>query len=375
MNISKQFDSGNIEVVDNSDLSSIKLNIETDSNSEFKQWFHFRLNGDLNQEYGFEILNAKDCSYVEGWEDYQVAASYDGDEWFRIDTQFENGIVSFKHTLQYKSVYFAYFAPYSYQRHQSLVQNSQLSHLCEHSVLGQTVDGHDIDLLVIGSQDTAKKPIWITSRQHPGESMAEWCSEGLIERLLNEDDALSRSLLKETVFYIVPNMNVDGSIRGNLRSNAAGANLNREWLEPSTSTSPEVYYVREKMIQTGVAAHLDLHGDEALPYVFVAGCEGVPTFTPEMAQLEADFSQMLMAANPDFQTEFGYPKDEPGQANLTVGSNWVGNNFKCLALTLEMPFKDNANLPNSDTGWSAERSYLLGETLLNPLYQLVGRIG
>lgn len=375
MNINTQFDSGNILVVDDSNPLAIKLNIDADSNSEFKQWFHFRLNGDTAKQYRFEILNAKDCSYVEGWENYQVVASYDGDDWFRIDTTFEDGILSFQHELQHNSISFAYFTPYSYQRHQALVQSAQTMHFCEHQVLGKTVDGRDIDLLIIGDANTNKKPVWITARQHPGETMAEWCAEGLIERLLNEDDAMARSMLETSVFYIVPNMNIDGSIRGNLRSNAAGANLNREWQQPSLEKSPEVLHVRQKMFETGVAAYLDLHGDEALPYVFVAGCEGVPSFNADMAKLEQDFSQILQSVNPDFQTEFGYPKDEPGKANLTVASNWVGEQFNCLALTLEMPFKDNDNLPNADTAWSAERSYLLGETLLNPLYQLIERIG
>ena len=38
----------------------------------------------------------------------------------------------------------------------------------------------------------------------------------------------------------MPNMNPDGSIRGHLRTNAKGANLNREWKEPTEERSPEV---------------------------------------------------------------------------------------------------------------------------------------
>ena len=32
--------------------------------------------------------------------------------------------------------------------------------------------------------------------------------------------------------------------------------------------------------------------------------------------------------------------DEPGQANLAICSSAVGQRYKCLAFTLEMPFKD-----------------------------------
>lgn len=38
----------------------------------------------------------------------------------------------------------------------------------------------------------------------------------------------------------MPNVNPDGSIRGHLRTNAAGANLNREWKDPTLERSPEV---------------------------------------------------------------------------------------------------------------------------------------
>ena len=373
MKINSLFDSGNIEVVSVED-NEAKLNIPLDSNSEFKQWFHFKVHAEIGQICSFEILNAKDCSYTDGWENYQAVASYDRQHWFRVETEYTaDKTLKIKHKLEQPSIYLAYFEPYSYERHQNLVQASQLSEICQHRVIGSTVDGRDHDLLVIGNE-SKKRKIWITARQHPGETMAEWCVEGLIERLLDPADALSRSLLDKAVFYVVPNMNVDGSFRGNLRSNAAGANLNREWLEPSLDKSPEVYHVRELMKQTGVDAYLDIHGDEALPYVFVAGTEGVPSYSDRVKTLEDEFKSILMAVNPDFQDEFGYDKDEPGKANMTVANAWVGEEFNCLSYTLEMPFKDNANLPDDITGWSSERSYLLGQTLLNPLYQLVDKL-
>ncbi len=67
-----------------------------------------------------------------------------------------------------------------------------------------------------------------------------FCDEGFLERLLDSHSALARHALQKAVFYVVPNMNPDGSWRGHLRTNAAGANLNREWAKPSLETSPEV---------------------------------------------------------------------------------------------------------------------------------------
>src|SRR5690606_34933736 len=102
---------------------------------------------------------------------------------------------------------------------------------------------------------------WIIARQHPGESMAEHLMDGLLAQLLDGNDPVARELLRKAEFFIVPNMNPDGSRRGHLRTNAAGANLNREWLEPSMERSPEVYLVRERMRASGLDFALDVHGD------------------------------------------------------------------------------------------------------------------
>ena len=229
-------------------------------------------------------------------------------------------------------------------------------------------------MLTIGNQAASDIKIWVTARQHPGETMAEWFIEGLLGRLLDSQDPTARTLLDSATFYIVPNMNPDGSALGNLRTNAAGANLNREWETPSIEKSPEVYYVREKMQEIGVDLFLDIHGDEAIPYVFVAGTEGVPSYNERIQGLENDFKQALLNASPDFQTEYGYEVDQFGDANMTLATSWVGHHFQCLAYTVEMPFKDNNNLPDVDFGWNGQRSLRLGEAMLSAILAVLGKV-
>ena len=55
---------------------------------------------------------------------------------------------------------------------------------------------------------------------------------------------------------------------------------------------------------------------------------------------------------------------------MTLATNWVGNRFGCLAFTLEMPFKDNLNLPDDDFGWNGQRSLRLGEAMLSAVLQI-----
>ncbi len=186
MQITSNFDSGNIHVVDASNPSNIQLEIKQDHQSEYFQWFHFKLHNTNRCEHVLHITNAAQSAYVKGWENYQAVASYDRQEWFRVPTTFDGKQLTITLTPEFDSVYFAYFCPYSYERHQDLLHSAQLNTHCQLDVLGQTLDGRDMSLLVVGEPSADKKNIWLTARQHPGETMAEWFMEGFIDRLLDE---------------------------------------------------------------------------------------------------------------------------------------------------------------------------------------------
>lgn len=368
--ISSQFDAGAICVVDASDAQNIRLRLRGDNAAAFKQWFYFRLQGAAYQPCVWCIEDAFEASYAHAWDGYQAVASYDRQNWFRVPTRYEDGKLVVEHTPLANSIYYAYFEPYSHEQHLNLLGDAQGSGLCQIEDLGSTVQGRDMNLLTVGNQAASDLKIWIIARQHPGESMAQWFMEGLLARLLDHQDATARALLDCATFYLVPNMNPDGSVLGNLRTNAAGANLNREWQNPTLEYSPEVFLVRQKMHETGVDLFLDIHGDEELPYVFVAGTEGVPSYNARIAALEASFKTAFAQCSPDFQDEYGYAKDAAGQANLTMATAYVGETFGCLAYTLEMPFKDNANLPDDDFGWNGQRSLRLGEAILGAILRV-----
>uniref|UniRef100_A5WET8 Peptidase M14, carboxypeptidase A n=1 Tax=Psychrobacter sp. (strain PRwf-1) TaxID=349106 RepID=A5WET8_PSYWF len=377
MHISANFDAGNIEVLNADNPKNIELAIRPDVGDEFFQWFNFRLTGDIGEQYVLNIVNAGESSYVEGWEGYQAVASYDRQYWFRLPTTYKEGKLTIDVELECESIQIAYFAPYSYERHQDLLAAVQTHPLVTLEHLGETLDKRDLTLVKVSSDEDGseeKRNIWIIARQHPGETMAEWLMEGLLYSLLDSDNTTGRRLLEKANFYIVPNMNPDGSVRGHLRTNAVGTNLNREWESPSLERSPEVYYVLNKMDKTGVDLFYDVHGDEALPYVFLAGSQGTPSYSERLANLRDKFSEVLTLASADFQTEFGYEIDAPGEANMTVATNAVAERFDCLANTLEMPFKDNANSPDELVGWSPERSIKLGEASLVAMLAVVDEL-
>ncbi|MFN8770045.1 MAG: M14-type cytosolic carboxypeptidase [Neisseriaceae bacterium] len=365
--VNTKFDGGSIVVVDIKNPKKLQFKIRNDTNSHFAQWFYFQLSNVKDQNLNISFLELANTAYPEGWKNYSVCASYDNEYWFRIPTQFDGNTLRFSISPEHNSIYFAYFEPYSYERHLQLIGTANSSEICSHEILGQTYEGRNIDLLVVGSPNNKFK-IWFTARQHPGETMAEWFMEGLISRLLDDKDSTSKSLLKNCVFYMVPNMNPDGAYNGNLRTNSVGTNLNREWLNPSLEKSPEVYYVRNKMQQTSVDMSFDIHGDEAIPYVFLSRCIDSPTVSSKQQQLAALFTESLLMANPDFQTQHGYELGHFNSEASTLATSWIGDNFDCLAYTLEMPFKDNDNLRDEVHGWSGYRSYLFGHTFLSAIY-------
>jgi murein tripeptide amidase MpaA len=372
LHISTAFDSGSIEVISLEDPRDIQLHIRRDSAAEFAQWFHFSLQGAAGVPVVLRFLNAGQCAYPKGWQDYAVVASHDRQHWFRIDTAFDGQVMTARTTPDTQCMYFAYFEPYSWEQHLDLLASAAASPHVTQLYLGATCQGRDMGLLRITDTDSAtplaeKMTVWVIARQHPGETMAEWFVQGLLERLLDSRDSVSRSLLQRCVFYVVPNMNPDGAVLGNLRTNAAGANLNREWQEPSMERSPEVFLVRQKMLEVGVDLCLDVHGDEGLAYNFVVGSEGTLGYAPRIAEREDAFKAAWLASCPDFQDTVNYGTCAAGAANPTLATNWIAQHFGCLAFTIEMPFKDNANLPDASVGWNGERSSKLGASVLQPL--------
>ncbi|MFO0618262.1 MAG: M14-type cytosolic carboxypeptidase [Polyangiaceae bacterium] len=366
MEIDADFDGGSIRVVSHDDVSA-ELHLVPDSASDHMQWFSFRATVEPKKRVDFRITNAGEATYAGAWEDYRVVASTDGESWFRVPTEYEDGVLSFGHEPDASLVHYAYFAPYPWERHLALLERADASPLVRLERVGTSVEGRPMTLVVFGDEgdeDDDKRRVWINARQHPGETGAEWFMEGVIERLLDADDPVTRALLEKACFYLVPNMNPDGGVLGNHRTNAAGKDLNRQWDAPDEDESPEVFHVRAKMQQIGCDLFLDVHADEQNPYVFAAGCEGNPGYTERIDALEDLFMESLVELDTDFQRTYGYDRDDPGEGDLSAAANWVGEAFDCLSLTLEMPFKDNANRPDEAEGWSPARAKNLGRTTL-----------
>lgn len=74
------------------------------------------------------MVNAGEASYPDAWTGYEACASYDLIHWFRVPTAYDkaSGALTISHTPEKDAVHYAYFAPYSLERHAQLVHRMQV---------------------------------------------------------------------------------------------------------------------------------------------------------------------------------------------------------------------------------------------------------
>ena len=338
--IENTFESSNIvvEAVTNSD---VQLSIRPDTNAQYFQWFYFRAIAPTDIQYTYRILNAFGASYHQAWIGYRVLASYDDVNWFRIPTRYDGSHLIWSLKPKNQVVSFAFFVPYQAHQRETLLQEATAASHITQSLLGKSLNDQDIMCLTIGdSTDTTKKVVWVVARQHAGETMAEYAAEGLIRRLMELDDVGTKQLLQQAVIYVVPNLNPDGSVLGNLRANAAGVDLNRIWDSPAEN-SPEIGIVLEEMGKTGVDYFLDIHGDEERPYLWMESS----THNPDLDIIHNKFKQYFW----DHFPEMGETPEEIVSGVMEapgMSIQHMEKRFGCPGWVIELPFKET---PVGDT--------------------------
>jgi len=179
--IDSAFDSGNIEVLSVKGASA-RLAIPKDTNSDFKQWFHFRVSGAAGRELELNITGLEESAYPGGWPGYDACVSEDRDYWGRAassyDKNADGGTLTIRYLPASDVAWFAYFAPYSMERHHDLISEAAASEGVDYVHLGTTLDGQPIDCLEMGEGEFK---VWLYARQHPGETQAEWWMEGALK--------------------------------------------------------------------------------------------------------------------------------------------------------------------------------------------------
>jgi murein tripeptide amidase MpaA len=381
--VSSNIPHGSIEVVAASDPADIQLRLVKDRNSDYTGYYHFRAAGVRGTDCTFRIVNAGDGlsqrlpgreNVEDGWTNTGPAASYDRRYWFRIPARFDGRVFAFGHRPEYDVCFYASWPPYSLDRELDFIARAQLSPRARVTTIGRSLEGADLDMLTIGTPGPDKLRCWLIARQHPSEMQSGFFVEAFVDRLLDMNDPIVRRLLERAVFYLVPNMNPDGARRAHTRMNAAGANLNREWVSPSLERSPEVFHVRALMEATGVDFCIDCHADKELRCNFLGGPLEIPSRSARLKRLFRAFERAWAAASPDYEMGHPYPGGAPETADLSMAWNWIAERFDCLSVLLEQPFKDTSWWQDPVQGWSPERSIRFGATLPTAIFGVLDKL-
>lgn len=140
--ISADFDSGNIEVIDARDPLDVHLAIRPDRQSAHFQWFHFKAAAlQVGQRYAFRLQNAAQSSYGNAWHGYHAVASCDQRTWFRVPSTFDGQALRFGLEAQNTDMWFAYFEPYSRQRHDALIDRAVMQAGLQLLAVGHSCEG------------------------------------------------------------------------------------------------------------------------------------------------------------------------------------------------------------------------------------------
>ena len=131
--------------------------------------------------------------------------------------------------------------------------------------IGKTAGGRALEMIRIGV-DRARHRVFVRARAHPWEAGSSWVAQGLIQRLLADDDDAKRFLDSYTV-YVMPMANKDGVARGMTRFNLLGKDLNRNWDRPVDPDLAPENAALERWLEARIAAGrrpdlaLELHND------------------------------------------------------------------------------------------------------------------
>ena len=168
--------------------------------------------------------------------------------------------------------------------------------------------------------------VLVISRQHPPEVTGTLAVLPFLETIAGKSD-LARAFRRRFAVVAVPLMNPDGVDNGHWRHNAAGVDLNRDWLP---FNQPEGRLVSEAFLKlkdkAPVFFAIDFHStQEDVFYTLSRDLEtDLPGFTD--AWLDA-----IRVAFPDY-----YVNDEPFGLGSPVSKNWFYQSFDTPAVTYEV---------------------------------------
>jgi len=171
----------------------------------------------------------------------------------------------FRFRMEAPFAYIASVEPYRISDLDKMLATIGKHKLATVTTIGRTSEGRSLEIIRIGNENAPRR-LFLRARAHAFEAGGNWTVEGLVQKLLSNDEDAKR-YLKRYCVYILPMANKDGVARGKTRFNANGYDLNRKWDKPADELiAPENHYLEQwlqKMIRENKKPDLalDIHND------------------------------------------------------------------------------------------------------------------
>ena len=195
-----------------------------------------------------------------------VAISDDGRAWRTVATESLPGNrVQLSVTMKGAQLHVARMEPYRLSDLDRLLSKIGSHRFVRIEPIGNTVAGRPLEIVRIGDP-AAPHRVFLRARAHPWEAGSNWVAQGLIERLLADDEE-TRRFLKVYNVSVLPMANKDGVARGGTRFNLRGMDLNRNWDTPADPDLSPENAALERWLDREIAAGrkpqlaLELHND------------------------------------------------------------------------------------------------------------------
>ena len=231
---------------------------------------HFRIQAQPGITLTLEFLNLDNVwngqpGSVAG-ELKTVALSANGRDWQTVPTVgLPGNRVQLQVTMPGPALYVARMEPYRISDLERFLSSIRSHPLVAVTPIGKTVAGRDLEIVSIGNR-AAPYRVFVRARAHPWEAGSNWVRQGLIERLL-EDNETVRAFLRTYRVDVLPMANKDGVARGGTRFNLRGKDLNRDWGRPADPELAPENAALERWLESAIAAGqrphlaLELHND------------------------------------------------------------------------------------------------------------------
>jgi hypothetical protein len=195
-----------------------------------------------------------------------MALSEDGRVWRTVPTDSLPGNrVQLRVEMRAPTLHVARMEPYRLSDLERLLESIRRHPLARITTIGKTAEGRDLEVVRIGN-DAAPYRVFVRARAHPWEAGSNWVAQGLIQRLLQDDEDTKR-FLRLYNLTVLPMANKDGVARGRTRFNLRGSDLNRNWDKPADAELAPENAALERWLEAEVAAGrkphlaLELHND------------------------------------------------------------------------------------------------------------------